>query len=120
MADPIHTPQHIVHLGPVEHVPLGQGHCYIVGSDEIAVFRQRDGRLFATQHRCPHRQGPLADGLLGGGRVICPLHGHTFNLESGEGTEPGERLRVYVVEDRGGELLLHLSAAEPPPAPPQP
>ena len=38
-------------LGSVEKIPLGQGRCYLVGTEEIAVFRQRDGRLFATQSR---------------------------------------------------------------------
>jgi nitrite reductase (NADH) small subunit len=66
----------IANLGSVQKIPLGQGRCYIVEGEEIAVFRQRDGRLFATQNRCPHRQGPLFEGVSGAGKVICPLHGH--------------------------------------------
>jgi nitrite reductase (NADH) small subunit len=93
-----------VNLGPLEKVPIGQGFCFVVGGEEIAVFRQRDGRLFATQNRCPHRQGPLAEGLVGDGKVICPLHAHTFDLCSGAG--PGESLRVYAVRESGGEIWL--------------
>ena len=62
MADGIATLT--VNLGSISRIPEGQGRCYVVGAEEIAVFRQRDGRLFATQNRCPHRQGPLADGIV--------------------------------------------------------
>ena len=104
MADTIETP--LVSLGSISRIPVGQGRCYVVGAKEIAVFRQRDGRLFATENRCPHRRGPLSEGVMGGGQVICPLHAHRFDLKDGAGTEPGECVKVYGVEDRKGEILL--------------
>jgi nitrite reductase (NADH) small subunit len=99
-----------VNLGSVEKVPLGQGFCFIVGAEEIAVFRQRDGRLFATQNRCPHRQGPLAEGVIGAGKVICPLHAHKFDLCTGQGPTAQECLRIHDVRDVNGEILLTLQA----------
>lgn len=93
-------------LGRLDRIPLGQGRCYIVGGEEIAVFRQRDGNLFGTQNRCPHKQGPLSEGIIGSGRLICPLHAHTFNLENGEGAEARECVRVYAVRAHEGEVLL--------------
>jgi nitrite reductase (NADH) small subunit len=101
-------PTSLVSLGNVSRIPLGQGRCYVVGAEEIAVFRQRDGRLFATQNRCPHRQGPLSEGVMGGGQVICPLHSHRFELRGGGGSEPGECVKVYPVEERKGEIFLRL------------
>ncbi len=101
-----------VNLGSVHNIPLGQARCYIVEGEEIAVFRQRDGRLFATQNRCPHRQGPLSEGLCGAGKVICPLHAHAFDLATGQGAEPGEALRVYPVSESNGDLILALYASE--------
>jgi len=101
----------LVNLGPVEKVPRGQGLCFIVGGREIAVFRQRDGRIFATENRCPHRQGPLSEGLLGSGKVICPLHAHTFDLASGAGPNPEECLQVYTVREEKGDLLLLVEQA---------
>ncbi len=98
-----------IHLGNASRIPVGQGRCYVVGTEEIAIFRQRDGRLFATQNRCPHRQGPLSEGVMGGGHVVCPLHGHRFSLEDGAGSETGECLKVYRVEERKGEIVLSLS-----------
>ena len=101
-----------IDLGALESVPLGQGFCFRVGGLEIAVFRQRDGRVFAASNRCPHRQGPLAEGILGGGKVICPLHAHAFDLCSGAGAVPEERLRVYPVRVVDGRLLLGVEAAK--------
>ena len=97
-----------VNLGSISRIPEGQGRCYVVGAEEIAVFRQRDGRLFATQNRCPHRQGPLSEGVVGGGQVICPLHAHRFDLNGGTGNEPGECVRVFQVKVVHGEIVLSL------------
>ena len=98
----------IVNLGSTRAIALGQGRCYIVGAEEIAVFRQRDGRIFALQNRCPHRQGPLSEGLVGNGKVICPLHAHHFSLESGAGNEPAECVGSYHVQEVNGNILLNL------------
>jgi len=98
----------MVNLGSVGAVPLGQGRCFVVGSESLAVFRQRDGRIFATHNRCPHRQGPLADGLVGNGKVICPLHSHHFNLETGAGSEPAECVQVFAAHEIDGEIHLEL------------
>ena len=108
MADPRKPSERAVNLGSVETISLGQGRCYVVGAEEIAVFRQRDGRLFAVQNRCPHRQGPLSEGVMGGGQVICPLHSHKFNLKTGAGSEPRECVRVHRVEELDGDILLRL------------
>jgi nitrite reductase (NADH) small subunit len=99
-----------MNLGNADAIPLGQGRCYVVAGQEIAVFRQRDGKVFATQNLCPHRQGPLAEGLVGNGKVICPLHAHHFDLSSGTGGESAECVRTYAVEEAGGKLLLSLES----------
>ncbi len=106
MADMVVAPS--INLGSIDRIPVGQGRCYVVGSDEIAVFRQRDGRIFATQNRCPHRQGPLSEGVLGSGRIICPMHSHQFSLETGSGSEPSECMRVFSVQEVAGNILLSM------------
>lgn len=73
-------------LGGVEQIPTGEGRTFRVGELEIAVFHIADEQVYATQALCPHRQGPLADGLLGGTTLMCPLHDRTFDLKSGCGT----------------------------------
>ena len=86
---------YIINLGPLEEIPIGQGRCFIVKNEEIAVFRNRSGKITAIENRCPHRQGPLADGIIDEGKVTCPLHGHKFDLSTGEGSEQGECVRVF-------------------------
>jgi nitrite reductase (NADH) small subunit len=70
-------------LGPTWAIPLGEGRVFRVGGTDVAVFRTRAGELFATQPRCPHKGGPLVDGIVGGGAVVCPLHAYRFDLASG-------------------------------------
>lgn len=98
-----------VNLGNLDKVPLGQGFCFIVRGEEIAVFRQRDGRLFATQNRCPHRNAPLSEGVIGAGKVICPFHAQKYDLCTGKGAAPDDCLRTYPVREVNGEIHLSLS-----------
>lgn len=72
-----------IKLGPVAAIPLGEGRTYAVNGENIAVFRTRAGAVYAVQAACPHRGGPLADGLVGGTTLICPLHGWKFDLSTG-------------------------------------
>lgn len=99
-----------VNLGSIGKIPVGQGRCYIVGNEDIAVFRQRDGQLFASQNLCPHKQGPLSDGIIGAGTVICPLHFQKFDLRSGAGSERNECLKTFPVRERNGEIVLELES----------
>ena len=95
-----------INLGSIENIALGHGRCYLVGDEEIAVFRQRSGHLFAIQNRCPHRNGTLSEGVIGAGKVICPLHSHKFDLASGAGSEAGECVKVYTVRELDGDIVL--------------
>ena len=70
-------------LGPIERIPPGEGQTFLVDGREIAVFRSREDEVWATQARCPHKGGLLADGIVGDGQVICPLHSYKFDLGSG-------------------------------------
>ena len=99
-----------LNLGPAERIPLGEGKVYDAAGVPVAVFRTREGRIFATEAACPHRGGPLADGLVGGSVVVCPLHAHKFDLSSGQPVENGCRaLATHAVTlTEGGEMLLSL------------
>ena len=99
----------VVPLGPVDAIPLGQGRTYVVDGRAIAVFRQRDGQLFATQNACPHRGGPLADGIIGAGKVICPLHARQFDLKTGASGEGDYTVQTYPVRVEGGKIILTLA-----------
>ena len=60
-----------IDLGPLALIPRGEGRVFEVADRAIAVFRTRGDKVYATEAFCPHRQGPLADGFVGGGRVVC-------------------------------------------------
>ena len=99
-------------LGPVDAIPPGEGRDFVVAGERIAVFRLRDSRLFATQARCPHRDGPLADGLTGDGLVVCPFHGWKFSLDTGLPVLGECGIAVYPVRtDADQNLRLTLTPA---------
>jgi nitrite reductase (NADH) small subunit len=99
-------------IGHMSQIPLGEGRNFDVDGMVLTVFRSRKGGLFATQPNCPHRQGPLADGLLGGTTLVCPLHEATFDLSTGEAVAGGYRLRTYSVRAaEDGRIMLALATA---------
>ena len=68
---------------PLEDLPIGLGRAFTIAGKTIAIFRTRAGKLFATNNTCPHKKGPLAEGLLSGDQVVCPLHQFRFDMTSG-------------------------------------
>jgi nitrite reductase (NADH) small subunit len=106
MADPMHR----VLVGELAQVPPGEGRAFDVRGRRIALFHTRSGEVFATQASCPHRSGPLADGLVGGSTVICPLHERTYDLRTGLGPENESGLEVYPVSlEADGKIWVQLS-----------
>lgn len=69
----------------------------------IAVFRTADDRVFALLDRCPHKGGPLSQGIVFGDRVACPLHNWSIELASGDAVAPdaGCTRRFAVTIERG-------------------
>ena len=65
-------------------IPLREGRAVKVGSREVAIFNLGE-RFLAVVNQCPHKGGPLADGIVSGPAVICPLHAWKFSLETGNG-----------------------------------
>ena len=84
-------------VGRLAQIPRGEGRAFQVGGHRIAVFHTRSGEVFATQSECPHRNGPLADGLVDNTSVICPLHERAYDLRTGQELGAECRLRVFPV-----------------------
>jgi nitrite reductase (NADH) small subunit len=103
----------LYNLGSIHRIPLGEGRTFRVAGDMVAVFRARSGAVFATQASCPHKGGSLADGILGGNTVVCPLHAYKFNLANGESVgNTCAALRTYPVSvSDGGDILLTVEEA---------
>lgn len=94
-------------LGPVSQVPVGEGRTFAVADHQIAVFRLRDGSLRAVDAVCPHKGGPLADGLADDDVVVCPLHGATFDMSTGTELGGGAPVRSYPVCDVDGRIHIN-------------
>lgn len=73
-----------VRIALTHDIPLREGRAVKVGDREIAIFNLGD-RFLAVDNRCPHKSGPLADGIVSGTAVICPLHAWKVSLETGQG-----------------------------------
>jgi nitrite reductase (NADH) small subunit len=98
-----------VTLGPLAHIPEGEGRSFVIGDKRLAVFRPRSGGVFATQADCPHRGGPLADGLLGGKTLICPLHTLKFDLTTGQASDGTCTLKTYPARlGPNGQIMVEL------------
>ena len=95
-----------ISLGSIEQIPIGQGRSFIIEDEVVAVFRTRDGRCLAVANRCPHRGGPLSEGIVGEGKVVCPLHGHKFDLATGQGSEAPECVRTFPVRIEDEQITL--------------
>jgi len=103
-----------ISLGPVAQIPLGEGRNFRVEETKVAVFHTRQG-VFATQAECPHRQGPLADGLVGGTSVICPFHAWKFDLTTGQPLMGQCAIQTYPVRlTETGNILLTLTEQSAP------
>jgi nitrite reductase (NADH) small subunit len=96
-------------LGAAESIPLGEGRNFDLPGEKIAVFHTRKGEVYAVQAECPHRKGPLADGLVGGTTLICPLHSWKFDLTTGQALFGECGLKTYPVRvDESGQMILTL------------
>ena len=79
---------------------------------QIAVFRTVEDEVFALEDRCPHKGGPLSQGILHGRQVTCPLHNWIINLEDGEATGADKGCaRSFPVKIENGRVYLDMNVA---------
>jgi nitrite reductase (NADH) small subunit len=103
-----------IDIGTLADIPQrGARTVRIEGEKEIAVFRTGDDHVFALVNECPHKKGPLSQGIVHGHSVACPLHNWNITLASGEaqGADKGCTPTIAVRQD-GERILL----ARPVPA----
>ena len=99
-------------VGTLEDVPALGARVVRTAGGDVAVFRTADDQVFALYDRCPHKGGPLSEGIVHGRSVTCPLHNWVISLETGavEGPDHGCAAQISVTLD-GGRILLGLPQA---------
>jgi nitrite reductase (NADH) small subunit len=87
------------------------------GKTDVAVFRNDQDKVFALLDRCPHKHGPLSQGIVFGERVACPLHNWNIQLDSGCAVEPDEGCtQKFSVKVEDGKVFLDLNELNAPEA----
>ncbi len=93
----------------LDEIPRRGSRVVLHEASRIAVFRAADDQVFALNDVCPHKGGPLSQGIVHGHRVTCPLHGRILELASGEVCAPDQGCaRRYETRVENGEVFLAL------------
>ena len=86
----------------------GEGKIVEVDGNEVALFNV-NGEFFAINNTCPHRGGPLGEGMLEGNVVTCPHHGWQFDVKSGQNANmPGPNVSCYKVKVEGNDVFVSV------------
>jgi nitrite reductase (NADH) small subunit len=96
-----------IDIGPLDNIPRQGARVVKTLHGCVAVFRTADDQVFAIDDRCPHKGGPLSEGIVHGNQVTCPLHAWVFSLETGmaQGADAGS-VNTYPVRIQAGRILL--------------
>jgi len=100
-------------VAAVDDIPVREGRVVHVGGKAIAVFNMGD-RFMAVDNQCPHKGGPLSDGIITGGAVVCPLHAWRINLTTGEVERPCEAapaIHTYATNVDAGVVHVALRSS---------
>ena len=98
-----------IEIGTVEEIPKLGARVVETAKGDIAVFRAADDHVFALRDKCPHKDGPLSQGIVHGHVVTCPLHNWKIDLESGEAQAPDEGCAGRIeCKLENGQILLSI------------
>ena len=94
----------------IDDIPLRGARRLTTALGCVAVFRTSADEVFAASDTCPHKGGPLSEGIVHGQSVTCPLHNWVFDLNTGQaqGVDEGQ-IATYPVRLEGGRILLDAS-----------
>lgn len=99
-----------IDIGPLDAVPLRGARVVRSPAGCIAVFRTAEDEVFAIDDRCPHKAGPLSQGIVHDKSVTCPLHNWVIDLETGSalGADTGQ-VRTHALKIEAGRIFLDVS-----------
>ncbi len=96
-----------------EAIPLREGRAVQIAGHEVAIFNL-GSHFLAIENKCPHRGGPLADGIVSGGTVVCPLHAWKIDLSTGKTiNQPSAPpcVKTFATQVENGVLSLEIPVA---------
>lgn len=100
-----------LHIGSINDIPAQGSRVLETAFGDIALFRTLADEVFALRDRCPHKGGPLSQGIVHGKRVACPLHNWIVELESGEVVAPDQGCaQHFPVKVEEGNVYLKVAA----------
>jgi nitrite reductase (NADH) small subunit len=94
-----------------ENIPVREGRSVKIGDVDLAIFNL-EGRFVAIENQCPHKGGPLCDGIVSGTTVVCPLHGWRFDLETGVAVRASSPacLTIFPTRVEDGIVMVDVGA----------
>ncbi len=96
-----------VDIGSLDDIPAQGARLVKTAQGCVAVFRTADDRVFALDDRCPHKGGPLSEGIVHGTFVTCPLHNWVFDMNTGQAQGADEGMvRTWPVKVQEGRILI--------------
>ena len=100
-----------IEVGKIEAIPRLSARVVETDQGNVAVFRTSKDEIFALEDRCPHKGGPLSQGIVHGTKVTCPLHNLVMDLTKGEAVAPDEGCAVsFPVKVDQGRIFLSLKS----------
>jgi nitrite reductase (NADH) small subunit len=101
-------------VGCVEDIPRLGSRVVTTSIGDVAVFRAADDAIFVLRDKCPHKGGPLSQGIVHGKRVTCPLHSWVVELDTGTAVAPDVGCTKSIpCRVEGGRIQIKLTAVKP-------
>ncbi|MCP5105832.1 MAG: nitrite reductase small subunit NirD [bacterium] len=98
-----------IELGEIEDIPCMGARILKTGNGNVAVFRTAEDEIFALEDKCPHKNGPLSQGIVHGRRVTCPLHNLVLELADGQAVPPDEGcVPLYSIKIENEKIFVKL------------
>jgi nitrite reductase (NADH) small subunit len=106
--------QDFIDVGALEDVPLRGSRILRSPAGDVALFKAADGHVFALRDECPHKKGPLSQGIVHGRSVTCPLHNWVIDLASGaaQGADEG-CAQAVALKVENGRIFVDARALAP-------
>jgi len=98
-----------VDVGSIENIPMRGARKIKTALGCVALFRTGDAEVFATAGTCPHKGGPLSEGIVHGQSVTCPLHNWVFDLNTGQARGEDASITTYPVRVEDGRVLIEAT-----------